>query len=379
MKTMLRKSTGRTPLLVGLALVALTCTVCAFPYLPLRGRSANTGASAGAFGEAQTFEDYYKGFFSPSGNLLALMAKGRVDIVEISTRRKVSSIALAKSVLLGAAFSPDGRLLALSYRGADSVGRVGLWESATGKEVLKLSATDQDWRRNLEDLSFSASGQTLATNIGGVARLWDVSTGSELKRFSLSNATVDAISAERVLLSPDGRWLAAHMKAQGQGRHYDAVHVWETSTGRDRKLETNVYRDWRFSPDSKMLVLTAVTDNGKPTERSAVEVWETGSWQRNRVFDVPRSWQGAFTLTSSPDGTLLAVGGRRGFGIFSLRTGHLLAEGSHSQTTSGRGSEMTYDLSRIEFSPDGRRLLTAGNEGFVKIWKADGALAGKAF
>jgi WD40 repeat protein len=319
----------------------------------------------------QTFTGAHKGFFSPTGSHLALMDKDYIDVIELASGRKLFRLAPPSASFLGAAFSPDGRLLATAYRVEDggqtpSI-KVTLWDAVSGKEVRTLPATDHDWRRPVDNLSFSGDGQLLASNIGGIARLWEVSTGREVRRF-LPPSGPEGIEAERALLSPDGKWLAVQFKLQSPQHSYDAIHMWNLATGQQRVLETAVYLDWAFSADSTSLAVTAIADKGKVSERSVAEIWEVNSGQRKQVIEVPRPWQGAFALAFSPDATLLVIGGRKMFGIYATQTGTLLVEEAHLSSRFGVESQQIYDLSHIEFSPDGHLLLTGGNDRTIKLW-----------
>jgi hypothetical protein len=151
---------------------------------------------------------------------------------------------------------------------------------------------------------------------------------------------------------------------------YEVLKVWDMETGRDIVLQTdaNIYNDWRFSSDSTMLVVTNQIDGPIPTERPVVaQIWEAGSWTRKRVIEVPNSWQAALNLAFSPKSEYLTIGGNKMFGLYSIATGNLLAEKRHSIGESE--SILYYDVTWIEFSPDGKTLLTAGNDGYVRLWK----------
>lgn len=328
--------------------------------------------------ENKTFRGYHKGFFSPDGRLLALLGKDHIDVVEAAGGRKLYRVSQPNSLFLNAAFSPDARLIAVAYRessGEDTSVVVALREASTGKRMQTLPVIDREWRREV-DLSFSGDSRLLATNLGGVARLWDLSNGKEVRQFPPTPEQPAAVP-QRTLLSPDGKWLAVYFKHKDAHHPSDAVHVWELATGRKKAvLETNVYRDWHFSHDSTMLAVTASADTGKTTQRAVAEVWEVGSRERLRAIEVPRTWQGAFTLSFAPDDKLLAIGGRYRFGIFSVRTGKLIAEERHPGEHFRSSNTIVFDVSHVEFSPGGRLLLTGGNDGTVKQWSiVDGTVS----
>ena len=336
-------------------------------------RSRPTTDAGLSLKKAQTFDGYHKGFFSPDGRSVALLDKDHADVVELAGGRRLFRLAPPGASFLGAAFSPDGRLLATAYQVAEGAGapsiKVSLSSVPDGREVKTLPAVDDDWRRVVDDLSFSPDGRLLASNVGGVARLWDVASGREAHSFP-APAEPPGVEPERVLLSPDGGWLAVQFKLQGGARTYDAVHVWELATGRQTILPAEVYQDWAFSNDGSLLAISAVADKGRVGERSVVEIWEVRDGRRQRVIEVPRAWRGAYAVAFSPDAALLAAGGHRKFGVFDARTGALMAEATHAAARFfGTETEQAYDLNHLAFSPDGGRLLTGGNDGSVKLWR----------
>ena len=205
------------------------------------------------------------------------------------------------------------------------------------------------------------------SNVGGIARLWEVATGKESRRFIPANQA-PGDEAERALLSPDGRLLAAYFVSRSK-RDYGIVYLWSLISGDQKEIKTEIYLDWRFSDDSRFLALTAIADRGKPAERSLAEIWDSGTGKLLKTVDVPPEWRGAYSVAFSPDSKLLAIGGYKKFGIFSVDTGRLLAFATHHRGSFLQDSEMPNQLNHVEFSPDGKMLLTAGNDNNVKLWR----------
>jgi len=310
----------------------------------------------------QTFKDVHKGFFSPGGKRVALLDQTFVDIIETATTRKLFRLAPDNATLLGISFSPDEQSIAIAYRVESSTIKVSIWDVASRKEKLTLPVDDDDWRRDVDDLSFSPDGRLLASNIGGIARLWNVATGKEERRFPPPKELNDA-EAERALLSANGETLAVYFS--------HAVVLWNLNSGHTRVLHTELYRDWRFSSDSKLLVLTVLSQKGAPTEHSATEIWNVATGQREKVIEVPREWRGAYTVSFAPDSKLVAIGGFRKFGVFSVESGELLVSETHHRGGLFEDSELPSQLNRVEFSPDGKMLLTSGDDKTVQLWRFD--------
>src|SRR5262249_15634831 len=126
--------------------------------------------------------------FAPDGKALATQdLTGAVRLWDTATGKELRRITQSKVDFpgplkggqqtirgLGFTFSPDGKLLAA--RGPDRA--IRLWETATAKEVRKLAADPED----ACPIAFSRDGRTLATCSDQLIRLWDVASGKVVAR-----------------------------------------------------------------------------------------------------------------------------------------------------------------------------------------------------
>ncbi len=152
-------------------------------------------------------------------------------------------------------FSPDGAFLA--WGGAE--GTVQLFETATGKKLLRLEAPPgarPHQRHGYGQLVFSPDGQRLAAVTRVVnrededadlpnVRVWDCRTGLELRHGDL------APPISSLAFSPDGRVLAAALQGD---RH---LVLWEVVSGKERHRFTGqaqAVRALAFSPDQRYLL-----------------------------------------------------------------------------------------------------------------------------
>jgi WD40 repeat protein len=134
----------------------------------------------------------------------------------------------------------------------------------------------------------------------------------------------------------------------------------------------------QFSPDSSLLAYTTTAEKGTTKERMVVAILPAPSLEvgNTELIELPRGYTKFNSLAFSPDSKLLAIGGSKKFGIFSLRppTGMPLAEGVHPGKHSAEAPTLIYDVNYVEFSPDGTVLITGGEEGTVKLWKLPPAI-----
>ena len=129
------------------------------------------------------------------------------DATSGEMKTDLSAIKELKGQHIGsAAFSPDGKLLALG-RGGEGDGKITLLESPSGKLVKELAPIHQS---GVTDLAFHPDGKHLATSgRDTVVRIWDTATGklvSELGK-PRGGQFKDWICA--IGWSADGSWLAA--------------------------------------------------------------------------------------------------------------------------------------------------------------------------
>ena len=144
----------------------------------------------------------YSVAFSPDGQTLAAGDdSGHVGLWDTATGKQIATLAQGSEVN-SVAFSPDGRTLAAS----DGSGHVGLWDTATGKQTAILTEGS-----SVNSVAFSPNGWTLADG--------DVSGDVVLRRQSLSNLTYGFFS--RLICSEvRGNMTKAQWAANAAGQPY---------------------------------------------------------------------------------------------------------------------------------------------------------------
>jgi WD40 repeat protein len=295
-----------------------------------------------------------------------------------------------RGYVVSVAMSPDGRRVA--YGGQDST--VWLCDVATGKELRRFT----EHRGVIRSVVFSSDGRWLLSGSeDATMRLWDVETGKQLRCF-IGHA--DAIWC--VALSPDGR-----RALSGSGMTYKdgkwepgsdyTARLWNVDTGEEvRRFPGHKDRvcSVTFSPDGKR-ALTGCGNTDRPIRIWNVETGEQlghlvghSAWVNKLVF----SADGRRALSASSDLTIrlwdLASGKqlRRFQGherdvtdVAFLPDGRRIISCSWDLTVRLWDLETGLELHRLEGhtgsiwnvapSPDGRIAVSGAEDGSVRLWR----------
>ncbi len=290
--------------------------------------------------------------FSPNGRLLAAVAGGTVQLLDLATHSQLVLLGpvgpspgspnptTPLSFVTSIAFSPDGRLLAL----ASSDGLVQLWNVATYRLFAVLVAGNPG---SVTSIAFSPDGRLLAlASQDGTVRLWDLATGRQLG----SPLAGDAGSFDSVAFSPDGRLLAS---GSGDG----TVELWDLATARQlgstltAATKAGFYTGVAFSSDGSTLA--------SASQDGTVRLWDVAT---HKQLGLPLTGDtGPVTSVAfSPDGSTLASASQDG-------TVRLWDVATHTQP----GLPLTGDtgpVTSVAFSSDGSTLASASQDGTVRLW-----------
>jgi WD40 repeat protein len=231
------------------------------------------------------------------------------------------------------AVRPDGQAVATA--GDDQVIRI--WEPGTGADIAQL----RGHAGSISALVFHPDGIRLASaSQDGTVRLWDTRTGEPLHQFIKLPSWFFALA-----LAPDGSRLAA---AGDDG----AIYVWDVAT---RQLlhvlrgHTQRVVALAFHPDSVHLASASLDGTAR--------VWESLAGFEARLFDGVRG-RG---LAWDPYGRHVAVSGAGGsLKVWEFRSGRRVV------TLRGHADDITC----AAYTPDGRRVLTAGWDRTIRSWEA---------
>jgi len=216
----------------------------------------------------------YSVSYSPDGRqILVTRGDETVWLLDATTGRYIRQFVGHTDTVLGASFSPDGRY-AVTF-GADKTART--WNIDTGQEILVLTG-HQYW---VGDAAFSPNGLHIATMSDGI-RIWDATTGDELRHLQASSLTDIAFSQDGETLLSSG--------------NDSLVRVWDVTTGNEID---------RFDWSGKWISFVFFDPSGQRIiavgQYAEVRIWDTNTRQVIRDF-APAPGSNPVAAALSPDG-----------------------------------------------------------------------------
>lgn len=314
--------------------------------------------------------------FSPDGHRIVTAGRdGYARVFHLASKMFLAQLRHSGPVI-SAQFSPDGRRVGSVSDGGRTAsspqsGRAGclIWDATTGEPVVEVMLPSRILNEGQNDVhetgfseihavEFSAEGDKLLVCTESRAFLCDVTTGQIT--MELQTQRHHGFSNWHARLSPDGRFVAA---VDG------SLHIWDTPSG---KIATELLqmeitnfesfvRDFEFSPEGSRVV---VADN------TTARVWDTRTGEP--LMEPIKTSKWFNTVRFCPDGSrLITTSGDGRARIWNAQTGAALCE-----PIILRGLSDDFNPDHAEFSPDGRRFITAGfNHGIITVWNIDQANA----
>jgi WD40 repeat protein len=294
--------------------------------------------------------------FSPDGTVIAwVAADGTIRLHGTGDGKEKRALGGAgkDEVISGVVFAPDGKTLASSL--AD--GRIRLYDAGTGERLhtfaegaarpaaaanrLQLVPDTSEYSPDAPPLAFSPDGKTLAAVSGANAvRLWDTATGKPLRWPAGHSGSVADLAP-----SADGRAVVT--------RGTDGtLRRWERATGKElsRVVVPGGASAAALSPTGRLLAYA---------DEATVRVRDVAAGKDVVKVKVPAGDGGAglvCLVRLSADEKVLASGDWSGtVRLWDAATGKAL----HTLAAAAKdGAPEGTVLSALEFSPDGRALLT---------------------
>lgn len=255
------------------------------------------------------------------------------------------------------AFSSNGLLLATG--GNDPEGAIQIWDAATGNRIKVINAHTDNVDDEVLSVEFSQDGtRLLSSSYDNTARLWDVATGKELRKFVGHSWWV---------------WSASFSHKEDRivtASHDGTVIVWDVQTGKGMPAFTGhqgpVFSAV-FSPDDKHVVSAGYDRRilaWSPDELKQADIRKlissddsTSSSTNFLAFEGHKD--AVRSVEFSPDGTtLLSASFDNTVRVWSFETTEAL------QTFRGHGGRVNAAL----FIDDGRTLISASHDKTVREW-----------
>lgn len=248
--------------------------------------------------------------FSSDGKLLAIDMSAPKDehilaVWDANVRKQLCTLGEPHNHICYVAFSPDSKLLAATRDRS-----IRLWD-LKGRKEQSTFKSKIGWPNSV---AFTANGKMLAVGSAsgddqgstvsdpGAVEVWDLQTGK-------SCATLMGHSSEVLCIAfaPDGKTLASASYTLPQGEYEGDVWLWDTATFRVKtklgaQAHTGPVRALAFSPKGD--VIATGSDDG------TVMLWDTATGLALQTLNVrPNNLEdiGPSSIAFGPDGNTLVV------------------------------------------------------------------------
>jgi RNA polymerase sigma factor (sigma-70 family) len=281
--------------------------------------------------------------FTPDGRTLASCgAENVIRLWNVASGRERLGRGEHRSAIRSMAIAPDGRRVMTG--GYD--GTIREWDPATGRQLRLIGRCDHV----VQDLAYTPDGTGLVTgSYDHSCRLWDLASGEDRRHFDVINGWISYVA-----VSSDGRSV------------YSGMKTFDAATGRLKAIFLDARGKEYANPNYLEGLFTRDSAGVLARTQEGVLLFDASSGRR--LGPVAKPPQGYHAMALSDDGRLLATGGemsggRTGPKDYSIRIWEL-ASGREVARLGGDGDGHlggpSGPTTALVFSHDGRWLASGG-------------------
>ncbi len=294
--------------------------------------------------------------FSPDGRFIVSGGGNNdrtVRVWNISSKSLVLTLTGHTNAVETVCFSPDSKYVV----SGSADGTVKFWDLATGENVKTYPRSFVEF---VTAIKFSHDGKYLVCGkTDKIIGLWDVATDKEIL------LPGDKLEIPRVFFSPDGK--SVLNTNDDLGKKNISVKRWSWNEAEKvtivegvkeimqkvNKVDDGYFTIPGYSNDYKNVICYSSANNA-----STVDIVDLKTSQRIKTFEV----EAGIDMTAiSPDGKYLVIGTYKSIQLYNVETG--------TKIKSFQG--YINWIESINFSPDGRFIVSGGNDSIgnvVKVW-----------
>jgi WD40 repeat protein len=370
--------------------MAISLSAARYPCdYEIRLYNPGTGAHLGNVSRGTAQTSYRPLAFSSDGSTLAFATDdwalnslgsiaSTIHLFKVATRKKLRQIRKIETPIESLVFAEDNQALVATgqllysrgIKNVDRVGRISIWNVATGKlkgAVETKFPADQLRIRTLQSVLIPNHDVICQVSVNGYLVFLDARTAESMGNLYATDLSAPQVQSPELSLS-QRRLKQVVISAQRilalafldnsrlqAGNDNGVVCTWNVVSGRQSNLVqiTSPAECLAFSPDGSTIAVSG-------GQEGAILLLEASTGQvrhRWQAFSAP-----AGALAYSPSGAWLAAGGKDGvIRVMNTRNMEVLPP-----FLAHNGA-----IRALSFSPDSTRLASGGDDLMVRLWRLD--------